>query len=117
MYNFLRSQSSDIRRSKRYICIPITFSNPLKVCFAYKKYTITTKTRPTQIVKVSFLLKNRVLTNFLRLLVYKFTYLSLFVQISSITIHQWLEIRPHTHEFLTINILLHIKSEQKVIRK
>ena len=47
-----------------YICIPITFNNQLKVFFSFKKYTITTQTRPTQIVKVYFLLKNRVLTDF-----------------------------------------------------
>ena len=42
----------------------ITFNNPLKVCFSNQKYIITTQTRPTQIVKVYFLLKNRVLTVF-----------------------------------------------------
>ena len=42
----------------------ITYNNPLKVCFSNKKNTITTQTRPTQIVKVYFLLKNRVLTDF-----------------------------------------------------
>ena len=46
------------------ICKPITFNNPLKVYFSNKKYSITTQTRPTQIVKVYFLLKNRVLTYF-----------------------------------------------------
>ena len=45
-------------------CIPITFNNQLKVCFSNKKYTITTQTRLTQIVKVYFLLKNWVLTDF-----------------------------------------------------
>ena len=63
------------------ICIPITFNNPLKVCFLNKKYTITIQTRPKQIVKVYFLLRNRFLTNFLRLFVYENCYLSLFVQI------------------------------------
>ena len=48
----------------------------IKVCFSNKKYTITTQTRPTQIVN---LLKNRVLTDYERLLVYKFNYQSLFV--------------------------------------
>ena len=47
-----------------YICIPITFNKPLKVCFSDKKYTITTQTRPTKIVNVYFILKNRVLTEF-----------------------------------------------------
>ena len=42
------------------ICTPITFNNPSKVCFSKKKYTITTQTRPTQIVKAYFLLTNRV---------------------------------------------------------
>ena len=46
---------------KKHICIQITFNNPLKVCFSNKNYTIKTQTRPTQIVKVYFLLKNRVL--------------------------------------------------------
>ena len=41
----------------------IIFNNPLKVCFSYKKYPITIKTRLTQIIKVYFLLKFRFLTN------------------------------------------------------
>ena len=45
------------------------------VCFSNKKNTITTQTRPTQIVKVYSLLKNLILTDFKRLLVYKFSYL------------------------------------------
>ena len=49
---------------KKDFCISITFNNPLKVCFSNKKNTVTTQTRPTQIVKVYFLLKNRVLTDF-----------------------------------------------------
>ena len=48
----------------KYFCIPITFNNPLKVCFSNKKYTITTKTRPIQMVKVYFLLENRGLLDF-----------------------------------------------------
>ena len=44
--------------SEKNICIPITFNNPLKECFLYKKYLITIQTRPTQIVKVYFLLRN-----------------------------------------------------------
>ena len=37
---------------KHYLySIPITFNNPLKVCFSNKKNNITTQTRPTQIVK------------------------------------------------------------------
>ena len=40
-------------------CIPITFDNPLKVYFFNKKYPSTIQTRPTQIVKVHFLFKNR----------------------------------------------------------
>ena len=39
--------------------ITLTFNNPLKVCFRIKRYPITIQTRPTQIVKVYFLLKNR----------------------------------------------------------
>ena len=46
-----------------YIITPITFNNPLKDCFSDKKYTVTTQVHPTQIVKVYFLLKNRVLTD------------------------------------------------------
>ena len=37
--------------------IKITFNNPSKSVFSNMKYTITTQTRPTQIVKVYFLLK------------------------------------------------------------
>ena len=47
-----------------FICIPITFNNPFKVSFSNKKTKITAQTRSTQIVKVYFLLKNRVLTDF-----------------------------------------------------
>ena len=36
----------------QFFCIPITFNNPLNVCFSNKKYTITIQTRPTQIVKL-----------------------------------------------------------------
>ena len=43
------------------ICIPITFNNPLKVCFSNK--IKKTQTGPKQIVKVYFLLKTQVLTN------------------------------------------------------
>ena len=50
----------------------------IKFSFSNKKYTIRTQTRPTQILKLYFLLKNRVLTDFLRLLVYKFNYLITF---------------------------------------
>ena len=42
--------------SKEYI--PITFNNPLKVCFFNKKYPITIQTSPTKILKVYFLLKS-----------------------------------------------------------
>ena len=60
-------------------CIPITLNNPLKPCFS-NKYLITIQTRQTQIIKEYFLLKNRGLTDFERLLVHKIKYLSLFVQ-------------------------------------
>ena len=64
------------------MCTPlITFNNPIKVCFSNKKYPITIQTRPTQIVKVYFLMKNRFLADFKRVLVHKTNYLSLFVQI------------------------------------
>ena len=33
--------------SQKTICKPITFNNPLRVCFSNKKNTITTRTRPT----------------------------------------------------------------------
>ena len=49
-------------RSHNYFCIPITFNNPFKTYFSNKKYLITIKTRPTQISKVNFLLKNWFLT-------------------------------------------------------
>ena len=48
----------------KYIFIPITFNNQLKVCFSNRKYPLAIQTRPTQIVKVYFLLKNRFLTDF-----------------------------------------------------
>ena len=44
-------------------------NNPLKVCFSNKKYTITTQTQPTQIVKVYFSLKTgfkQIFKNYLR---------------------------------------------------
>ena len=45
-------------------CIPINFNNPIKVCISNKKYPITIQKRPTQIVKVYFLLNNCFLTDF-----------------------------------------------------
>ena len=36
------------------VCAPITFNNPVKVCFSNKKYLITIHKLPTQIVKVYF---------------------------------------------------------------
>ena len=42
-----------------FVYLPITFNNPLKACFSNKKYLITILTRPTQIVKVYFLLKTQ----------------------------------------------------------
>ena len=44
---------------EKNVYLPITFNNPSKVYFSNKKYLITTKTSPTQIVKVYFLLKKR----------------------------------------------------------
>ena len=44
--------------------MPITFNNTLKSFFLNKEYPITIQTRPTQIVKVYFLLKNQLLTDF-----------------------------------------------------
>ena len=46
------------------VCIPIKPNNPLKTCLSNKKYLITIQTCPTQILKVYFLLKNRVLRDF-----------------------------------------------------
>ena len=66
-------------QNKKGICIPITFNNPLKVSFSNKKYLFTIQTRTTQIVKVFFLLKTVFFTDFLKLLVQKINYLSLFV--------------------------------------
>jgi hypothetical protein len=51
----------------KYIFIPITFNNQLKVCFSNRKYPLAIQTRPTQIVKVYFLLKTRFLTNFFKI--------------------------------------------------
>ena len=53
-----------IKRFINYIFMPITFNNPLKVCFSNKKYPIAIQTSPTQIVKVYFLLENRFLTDY-----------------------------------------------------
>ena len=49
-------------------CITINFNNPLKVCFQNKKYLVTNQTRPTQIVKVYFLLKNCFFNRFLKII-------------------------------------------------
>ena len=46
----------------KYFCIPITFHNPLKVCFTFNKYLITILTRPKQIGKLYFF-KKPVLTD------------------------------------------------------
>ena len=46
-----------IKYGQKPICIPITLNNPLEVIFFNKKYSITILTRPTQIVKVYFILK------------------------------------------------------------
>ena len=64
LLNKLFKQDWENNVIQNIICIPITLNNPLKVCFSNKKYTITTQTRPTQIIKVYFLLKNQVITDF-----------------------------------------------------
>ena len=51
-------------KMQNIFCVPITFDNPLKVCFSNKKNTITTQTRPRQIVKFYFLLNYLFLTDF-----------------------------------------------------
>ena len=53
-----------VRKDFNNMCIPITFSNTLKACFLNKKYLLTIQTFPTQIVKVYFLLKNHILSDF-----------------------------------------------------
>ena len=49
--------------------MPITFINPLKVCFSNKKYPIIIQTQPTQIVKEYFSLKKMVFDRFLKIIV------------------------------------------------
>ena len=56
----------NLERNKVYI--PITFNNPLKVCFKNKKNTITTQTRPTHIVKVLFLMEKSGFNGFLKII-------------------------------------------------
>ena len=75
----------------KLFCIPITFNNPLKVCFSNNKYTITTQTLATKNCKSIFLIKKPGFNCFSK-------------------------IRPlaYTHEFLTIDILLYIKSENSI---
>ena len=70
-----------VNDDKTIFCVQICFNNPIETYFSNKKYLITIQTRPTQIVKLYFLLKNRVLTDFYRLLVLKMNYLSPLVQI------------------------------------
>ena len=83
-------------------CIPITFNNPIKVCISNKKYPITNQTRQTQIVKVYFVLKNR-------FFVHKITFCS------DLMCNKALKARNAIPTpFIS---LLHVKSEQKVIRK
>ena len=50
--------------TKVYLLYTNNSNNPLKVCFSDKKYPSTIQTRPTQIEKVYFLLKNQSLMDF-----------------------------------------------------
>ena len=62
--------------------IPITFNDQLKACFSNKKYKITIQTRPTHIGKSIFFVGKQIFNG----------------------------LYPKTREYLTFNILLHIKS-------
>ena len=52
----------------KFFCIPITFNNSLKACFSNKKYPITIQIRMKQIVKEYFWMKNRFLTDLLKII-------------------------------------------------
>ena len=84
----------------------------------YKKYLITIQTRPTQIVKVIFLLKPRFLTFFLKI----------FDAQNQLPITFCLDLvcnktlkakvrHPHTQEFLTFNIPIAYKIRTKSYTK
>ena len=59
-----------LEKQTKIFCIPITFNNPLKAkaSFSNKKYPITFQTCPTQIVKVYFLLKDRLISSFVKII-------------------------------------------------
>ena len=50
-----------------YICITITFNNPIKAYFLIKKYA-TLQPRPTQILNSIFPIENPVLTGLLKII-------------------------------------------------
>ena len=60
-----------VQTNINYISIPITFDNPSKACFTNKKY----------LIKLPTLIEKPVLSGFLKILLHKIKYLSLFVQI------------------------------------
>ena len=82
----------------------IDFFCTLKACFSNKKYPITFQTRPTQIVKVYFWLKNRYLK-----IIGAQNQLPITFR-SDLVCNKAFEIWPHTHESLTFNILIFLLS-------
>ena len=50
------------------VCIPITFNNPLIVCFSNKKYLITIQTPPTQFIISIFLIEKMGFNRFLKII-------------------------------------------------
>ena len=89
----------------KYICISITFNNPLKVYFSSKKYLITIQTRPTQIVISIFLIEKPVFNRFLKIIGVQNQLPITFCSDLVCDINGW-RFDPHKHEFVTINILL-----------
>jgi hypothetical protein len=53
---------------QEYILYTNNFYQSIQTCFSNKKYPITIQTRPTQIIKVYFLLENKFLGEFLRII-------------------------------------------------
>ena len=53
---------------KIYLCLLITFNNPIKSCFSNKKYPITIQTRQTKIVNSLFLIKPLVLSGYQKII-------------------------------------------------
>ena len=99
--------------------MPIKFNNPLKACFSNKKSPITVQTRPTEIVKVYFLLKPVIFCGFLRFINIGAQNQFLFGSNLVLQASKARNSTPtHTNFYPLISYSLkHIKSEQKVIQK